>query len=96
MEKIYKNLDEAEKATQRFRGEFIALVARYGFRANVLGVVVTAETEGERHEAKMMLSCNGDLRDVEACVGELSNLALALREKAAEKELYNFPEVIGE
>ncbi len=45
----------------------------------------------------MMISCNGRLEDIEAAVNELRSLALLLRqEKTAEKELYNFPEVIGE
>lgn len=96
MKKIYKNPEEAKKTTERFRGEFVALVAKYGFCASVLGVVVTVETGKEQHKSRIMLSCIGDLSDVESCIDEISNLPQVIREKVAEGELYNFPEVIGE
>lgn len=97
MQKTYKTLDEAKAATERFRDEYVALVERYGLRANVLAVLVTAEDAEPQGAAKMMISCNGRLEDIEAAVNELRSLALRLRqEKTSEKELYNFPEVIGE
>ncbi len=43
MQKTYKTLDEAKAATERFRDEYVALVERYGLRANLLAVLVTAE-----------------------------------------------------
>lgn len=82
MQRKYKTIDEAKAATERFRDEYVTLI-------------VTAEG-AESHDGKMIISCNGCLRDIDVFVGALNTLARRVREDAKEKEIYNFPEVIGE